>query len=118
MSYYSVFVAAVPDAKKQDYLDHARSAWKIFQKYGALRTVETWGADVPHGQQTDFYRAVAAQEGESVVVSWVEWPDRAAADEAWGKMQADPDMEQMAQMPFDGKRMIFGGFEPILDERA
>lgn len=118
MPYYSGFVAAVPNSNKQAYVEFAQIGWKLFRKYGALRMTETWGADVPHGKQTDFHRSVAAKDDESIVFSWVEWPDRATADAAWPKMESDPDMAQMAKMPFDGKRMIFGGFESIFDEQA
>ncbi|MEZ5479052.1 MAG: DUF1428 domain-containing protein [Thiolinea sp.] len=90
----------------------------VFQKWGALRMVESWGVDVPDGEQTDFKRAVKAQADESVVFSWIEWPDKETADNSWEKMQNDPEMEKMMDMPFDGMRMIWGGFEPVVDERA
>lgn len=79
-----------------------------------IEIVEAWEADVPDGKLTDFRRAVNLEEGEKVVFSWVIWPDKATADAAHEKMMADPRMEQMGEMPFDGKRMVFGGFEPIL----
>lgn len=115
MTYYSGAVCAVPTANKQEYRDHAAKAWTIFQKYGATRMVETWGADVPRGKLTDFYGAVQAKEDETVVFSWIEWPDKATSDTAWEKMNADPEMEKMFDMPFDGTRMIYGGFETIYD---
>ena len=115
MGYHTGTIAAVPTANRQQYLEHARECWEIFRRYGATRMVETWGADVPHGKLTDFYRAVDAQDGETVVFSWITWPDRAAADAAWQKMSEDPAMRSM-QMPFDGSRMIYGGFESVFEE--
>ncbi|HWH18157.1 MAG TPA: DUF1428 domain-containing protein, partial [Allosphingosinicella sp.] len=86
------------------------------EEYGALRIVETWGDDIPDGKLTDFRRAVKAEEGENVVFSWIEWSDRAARDEAWPKIMADPDMHpDHGNMPFDGKRMFWGGFDMLLD---
>ena len=112
MSYIDGFVAPVETARKQEFLDHARTVDALFLEFGAERIVETWGADVPVGKQTDFRRAVQAQDGEEVVFSWIEWPDKATRDAAMGKMESD---ERMAgPMPFDGKRMIYGGFEPIV----
>lgn len=115
MTYYSGFVLAVPTANRQAYIDHAHQGWPMFKRYGALRMIENWGVDVPDGKLTDFKRAVQAEDGENVLFSWVEWPDKVTADAAWEKMQSDPDMEKMADMPFDGKRMIWGGFAPIVD---
>lgn len=115
MSYFFGSVAAVPTANKQVYLDHARKAWPLFKKHGAQRMVETWGAFVPDGKLTDMKRAVQARADETVVFSWIEWPDRETADAAWPAMENDPDMKALADMPFDGKRMIFGGFETIFD---
>ena len=80
MTYYSGSVAPVPDANRQAYVDHARRAWPLMREHGATRMVDTWGEDVAHGKQTDFFRAVAAQDGETPVFSWIEWPDRSTAD--------------------------------------
>ncbi len=118
MTYYSGFLVAVPTANKQKYIDHARAAWPFFRKSGALRMVENWGVDVPHGKVTDFHRATKAQENETVMFSWIEWPDKATADAAYERMPGDPDLQALAEMPFDGMRMIWGGFEPVLDEMA
>lgn len=118
MTYYSGFVLAVPTVNKQKYIDHARSAWPMFQRRGAIRMVENWGVDVPHGKVTDFYRSAQAKDDETVVFSWIEWPDRATADAAFAAMMADPDMQAMAEMPFDGMRMMWGGFEPVVDVSA
>lgn len=114
MSYVDGFLAAVPDANKDAYLEHARIAADIFKEFGAERVVECWEDDVPDGKVTDFRRSVQRQDGESVVFSWVQWPDKATRDAGWAKMMEDPRMADM-QMPLDGKRMIYGGFSPILD---
>lgn len=117
MTYYTGSVAAVPTANKDAYLQHAKRAWPYFQRTGALRMVETWGDDVQPGKVTDFRRAVQAKDDETVVFSWIEWPDKATSDKAWQTMMADEDMgAKMGDMPFDGKRMIFGGFEPFIAE--
>ena len=114
MSYIDGFIIPAPTADKAAFLEHAKRMDAIFLELGALRVVEGWGDDVPDGKQTDFKRAVAAKPDETIVLSWIEWPDRATRDAAMVKMRTDPRM--MAEpMPFDGKRMIFGGFETILD---
>ena len=118
MTYFTGFVAAVPTANKQKYLDHVKSAWPLFQSYGATRMTECWGADVQKGKVTDFQGAVQAKDDETVVFSWLEWPDRATADAAFASMMEDPDMQAMGEMPFDGMRMIWGGFAPIVDVKA
>lgn len=122
MSYVDGFVIAVPTANKQAMIEHARQIDPIFLEYGATRVLECWGDDVPHGKQTDFYRAVAAKEDETVVFSWVEWPDKATRDEAMRKIMQDPRMDPanalLPQMPFDGARMIFGGFSTVLEINA
>ena len=116
MSFIDGFVVAVPAANKQAYLDHAKKSLPLFKEFGATRMVEAWGEDVPDGKVTDFKRAVKAQDGENVVFSWVEWPSKAVRDAGMKKMMADPRMKELNDMPFDGKRMIFGGFAPILDK--
>lgn len=115
MGYIDGFVAPVPANGKDAYLEHARAAGGLFKAHGIARAVECWADDVPHGEQTDFYRAVAAQDGEAVVFAWMESPSKKARDGAMARMMADPDMQKM-EMPFDGQRMIFGGFQPVLDE--
>lgn len=119
MTYIDGFVIAVPTANKDKFIEHARKADGVFLELGATRILECWGDDVSHGKQTDFYRAVEAKEGESVVFSWVEWPDKATRDAAMGRMEelmkTDPRMDPAKNpMPFDGKRLIYGGFEPIV----
>ncbi|MEM9798084.1 MAG: DUF1428 domain-containing protein [Pseudomonadota bacterium] len=121
MSYYGGFVAAVPDANKESYVAHAREAWdKIFKPLGAIAMVECWGDHVPDGKVTSFPMAVKAKEGESVIFSWIEWPDKATHDAANEKMMS-PDFDggmDMAEMPFDGQRLIWGGFAPVLSLRT
>lgn len=117
MSYIDGFVIPVPLAKKDAYLAMAAKAAPIFKEFGALRVVECWADDVPHGTQTDFYRAVQARDDEAVVFAWIEWPSKEARDEGQAKVMADPRMGMdMADMPLDGKRMFFGGFTTLLDE--
>ncbi len=116
--YVDGFVLPVMPEKKEAYLALAHKAAADFKKHGALRLVEAWGDDVPDGKVTDFRRAVQATEGENVVFSWLEWPDKATRDAGWAKMMADPAMQpDHGDMPFDGKRMFWGGFELILDSR-
>ena len=118
MSYIDGFVIAVPTANKQKFIDHANVADPVFTEKGATRIVECWQDDVKDGEVTDFRRAVQATEDESVVFSWIEWPDKATRDTAmeWmmGEGMSDPRMANNA-MPFDGKRMIFGGFAPVVE---
>jgi uncharacterized protein YbaA (DUF1428 family) len=114
MSYIDGMVAAVPTANKDAYLAHARATAAIFREHGATGIVETWGDDIPDGKLTDFRRAVQATDGETVVFSWITWPDKAARDAGWAAMMQDSRLTAM-EMPFDGKRMIFGGFETVLE---
>lgn len=115
MNYIDGFVVAVPAANKQTYLDFAKKALPLFKEFGATRLVECWGDDVPDGTLTDFRGAVKAEDGEVVVFAWIEWPSKEVRDAGMKKMMEDPRMMEMGDMPFDGKRMIFGGFQPILD---
>lgn len=119
MSHFTGFVLAVPTANRQKYIDHAKAAWPMFRDRGALRMVEGWGLDVPHGKQTDFYRATQARDDETVVFSWVEWPDQATAERAFAAMmEEDSPPPGMEEMPFDGARMFWGGFDPVVDVSA
>ncbi len=119
MTYVEGFVAAVPATNKEAYRKHAAEAAPLFKEFGATRVVEAWGDDVPDGKVTDFKRAVQAKEDEVVVFGWFEYPSKTVRDAANEKMRADPRMKEMgASMPFDGQRMIFGGFASFVDERA
>lgn len=116
MSYIDGFVAAVPTANKQQYIEHAEKAAKVFKEFGALKVVETWGDEVPDGDVTSFPMAVKAKSDESVVFSWVIWPSKAVRDEAWQKVMEDSRMQpENNPMPFDGKRLIYGGFNLLLE---
>jgi uncharacterized protein YbaA (DUF1428 family) len=124
MSYIDGFVIAVPTANKQKFIDHAKLGDSVFLDLGATRILECWGDDVPDGKLTDFRRAVQAKDDETVVFSWIEWPDKQTRDAAFAKMtdwmnhpeKADPRMNpEKNPMPFDGKRMIFGGFTPLVE---
>ena len=117
MAYIDGFVIPVKTGDKDAFLAHAKAVDALFLEWGALRVVECWGDDVPTGKTTDFARAVQAGDDETVVFSWIEWPDKATRDAAMEKMQSDPRMMEQP-MPFDGKRMIYGGFDPIFDLEA
>ena len=115
MSYVDGFVCAVPTANRAAYLQHAQDAALIFKEFGALGVVECWGDDVPEGKLTSFPMAVKCEPGETVVFSWITWPSRAVRDAGWAKVMADPRMQPGAMtVPFDGKRVIYGGFEVLL----
>jgi uncharacterized protein YbaA (DUF1428 family) len=114
MAYIDGFVIAVPTANKDKFGAHARHIDGMFLEFGATRVIECWGDDVPDGKLTDFKRAVQAKADETVVFSWVEWPDKATREAAMEKFRSDPRM-QPHDMPFDGKRLIFGGFVPVLE---
>lgn len=115
MSYVDGFVLAVPTANKDKFIKHANEGDSVFMEFGALRVLECWADDVPHGKLTDFFRSVQATEDETVVFSWIEWPDKATRDAGMKKMMEDPRMDPANNpMPFDGKRMIYGGFVPIV----
>lgn len=115
MSYVDGFVVPVPTAKKATYRELCAKAASLFKEYGATRVVECWGDDVPDGKVTDFKRAVNAEAAEQIVFSWIVWPSKEVRDAANEKMQKDPRMKDMGDMPFDGKRMIYGGFNVLFD---
>lgn len=114
MRYVDGFVIPVPAGNKDAYLASSKKMTSMLKRLGALRVVDCWGSDVPDGKVTDFKRAVAAKSGETVTLGWVEWPSKDVRDKANKAMMEDPEMKAMA-MPFDGKRMIFGGFEVVAD---
>lgn len=118
MSYIQGFLVPVPTKNKEVYRDLAEKMAPFFKKYGAIRIVETWGDSVPDGKVTDFKKAVKAEEDETVVFSWIEWPDKQTYEAAAKKMEDDMDGEEMPEMPFDGKRMMWGGFVPIFDTES
>ncbi len=116
MSYVDGFVAAVPTANREKYRKHADEAAKVFKEHGALKVLECWGDDVPEGKVTSFPMAVKRKKDETVVFSWVVWPSKDAHKAAWEKLMKDPRMQpDKNPMPFDGKRLIYGGFEPIVE---
>ncbi len=117
MAYVQGFLLAVPEGSRDAYRDMAEKTWVYFRAKGALSTRENWGVDVPDGKVTSFPMAVKQEPGEAVVFSWIEWPDRATCDQAWQEMMSDSSMEGM-EMPFDGMRMMWGGFEELFDARA
>ena len=123
MSYIDGFVIAVPTANKQKFIDHAKSVDSVFMELGAMRILECWGDDVPDGKLTDFRRAVQAAADETVVFGWIEWPNKVVRDAAMSKMEAlmqtdDRFNPAKNPMPFDGKRMIYGGFAPVVEIRG
>lgn len=119
MSYIDGFLAPIlAETTEEAYRDFAAKAAPIFKEHGATRVVEGWEDDVPDGKQTDFRRAVQLKDGEKVVFSWIEWPDKATRDAGMKKVMEDPRMQPdtMSEMPFDGPRMVFGGFRVIVDK--
>ncbi|MDJ0630493.1 MAG: DUF1428 domain-containing protein [Rhodobacter sp.] len=115
MAYIDGFVAPVPTAGRETYVTYAQALWPIFQDLGATAMWDCWGDDVPDGEVTSFRKAVGANDDETVVFAWTAWPDKATREAAWSKLSPDPALEKaIGDMPFDGKRMIFGGFAPIL----
>lgn len=116
MSYIDGFVAAVPTANREAYKTHVEQAAVVFKDHGALKVVECWGDDVPEGKLTSFPMAVHKKDDESVVFSWIVWPSRQARDEGMKKVMADPRSQPgVNPMPFDGKRLIFGGFNVLVE---
>jgi len=114
-AYTDGFVVPVPEEKREDYRALAAKMAKVFRQHGATRVIEAFSSDVPKGEVTDFYRAVKAEDGEGVVFSFIEWPNKTTRDEAWGKIMADESLRPQGEMPFSGQRMFWGGFDKILD---
>lgn len=116
MPYIDGFAAAVPTANREAFIAHAQEAAVVFRDYGAIEVIESWGDDVPEGKVNSFHTAVHRKDDETVVFSWVKWPDKATRDAGWEKIMQDPRMQpDRNPMPFDGKRMIIGGFDIIVD---
>lgn len=114
MEYVDGFIAAVPNANKEKYIQHAKEAGLVFKEHGAMRLVECWGDDVPEGESTSFPLAVKCKEDETVVLSWIVWPSKEVRDVGMEKVINDPRMtEENNPMPFDGKRIIYGGFQVL-----
>lgn len=114
MSYFTGFLLAVPAANRDAYKKMAEDAWEIFRDCGCISLRENWGVDVPEGKVTSFPMAVKREDDEVVVFSWMEWPDRETCDAGQAKMLKDPRMEKFGKMPFDGMRMMWGGFEELV----
>lgn len=117
MTYVSGFVTPVGESRKAEYLQSAKDAWPLFKEYGALSMMENWGDHVPEGKQTDLRRAVDLKDGETVVYSFIVWPDRETSKACEDSYESDERWHSLA-MPFDGKRMIYGGFETIFSAEA
>ena len=119
MSYIDGFILPLPSGKEDEYKKMAEMFARKIKEQGALGSLEALGDGLEHGHTTDFYKAVNAEDGENIVFSFVIWPDKASRDSGWEKIMADPEMQPGAQpMPFDGKRMFWGGFNPIVDTLA
>jgi uncharacterized protein YbaA (DUF1428 family) len=117
MNYIDGFVASVPTENKEAYIKHAKEAAEVFKEYGAIKLVECWGDDVPDGKITSFPMAVKKEENETVVFSWIVWPSKETRNAAMERIMADPRMQPgKFEMPFDGKRMIYGGFEVVVND--
>jgi len=116
MTYVDGFVVAVPTNNRDAFRKHAEVAAAAFKEYGALTVAECWGDDVPEGELTSFPKAVKRKEDETVVFSWITWPSRKVRDEGMKKAMADPRLQPATNpMPFDGKRLIYGGFTMIVN---
>ncbi|TCD04929.1 DUF1428 domain-containing protein [Erythrobacteraceae bacterium CFH 75059] len=116
--YVQGFIVPVAAGNKDAYAATAERFWPIARDHGALSHVECWEEDVRDGEVTDFRRAVDAREGERIVFAWMIWPDKATADAAHEKVMADPRMAEFGDMPFDGARMVHGGFTPLVERHA
>ncbi|RAI00653.1 DUF1428 domain-containing protein [Acuticoccus sediminis] len=116
MSYLDGMVAAVPAANREKYIKHAADAAVVFKDHGAIKIMECWGDDVPDGKVTSLPMAVKKADDEVVVFAFIMWPDKPTRDAGWKAIMEDPRMQPGASpMPFDGQRMIFGGFQPVLE---
>ncbi|MBB3764592.1 DUF1428 domain-containing protein [Sphingomicrobium lutaoense] len=115
MAYIDGYLVPVPEGNREKYREMAQEMSGIFKEYGATRVVEAFEDDCPAGKRNDFHTAVLAEDGERTVFSFVEWPSKETRDQAWKKMEADERMQPKGDTPFDGKRLIYGGFTPIVD---
>ncbi|MCL6730074.1 DUF1428 domain-containing protein [Sphingomonas sp. SE220] len=114
-SYTDGFIVPVPEGNRDAYRELASKMAKVFRQHGASRVIESIADDVSRGEVTDFYRAVNAEEGETVVFSFIEWPDKQTRDDAWQKIMSDESLKPEGEMPFAGQRMFWGGFDKIVD---
>ncbi|MDO8178754.1 MAG: DUF1428 domain-containing protein [Undibacterium sp.] len=116
MNYVDGFVLAVPTANREAYQRYSEKFAPVFKEFGVINMVECWGSDVPQGKLTSFPLAVQCKEDETVVFSWMTWPSKEVRDAAWAVMMTDPRFDhEVNPMPFDGKRMIYGGFEKLVE---
>ncbi len=115
MNYVDGFICPVSNDNKDAYTAHAKEMGGLFKEYGALTFVDCWGDDVPEGKLTSFTLAVKREESESVVFSWITWPSKAVRDAGWKKLMEDPRMNSGSSPPFDGKRLMYGGFQVIAE---
>ncbi|MGP6086217.1 DUF1428 domain-containing protein [Antarctobacter jejuensis] len=115
MPYYDIFLAPVPNAKRSAYDAFVKETQQMFIGFGATEVVDLWPSDVPDGKVTSLPMAVKLEDGESVAAGYIIWPSKEARDAGWGKMMSD---DEPFEMPFDGKRMIFGGFDEIMRTTA
>ena len=115
MPFLDITVIPVPTASRAAYIEHSRRMTVLFKEAGATSVTETWGEDVPDGKVTDYKRSVQLQDGETVAIGWITWPDKATRDAGWETLMADERMMGGEAPPFDGKRMIFGGFDVIAE---
>ena len=116
MAYFDFFCVPMPEGNKEAYLEQAKLFRTVMKEHGLIDYVEAMADDVPRGEVTDFYRAVQAKDGETVIASYAAWPDKETRDKGWAAMMEDPRMKEMSagDMPFDGKRMFWGGFTPLI----
>jgi uncharacterized protein YbaA (DUF1428 family) len=117
MSYVDFFCLPLTKGNEAKYKATAETFAKVMQEHGMLHYCEAIADDVPRGKVTDFYRAVNAEDNETVVASYCIWPDKATRDKAWDLAMKDPRLadQKPESMPFDGKRMFWGGFKPLLE---
>jgi len=119
MAYIDGLVFAVPTARKAEFIEYGRRGAEVFKRHGALDVVDCWGDDVPDGEMTSMLKAVKCGPDETVVFAWVLWPSKEVREAQFEAALVDPEMGAGAdQMPFDGKRMIFGGFEMVVGNGA
>lgn len=116
MSYVDAFVLPVPESNKRTYREVAGRMATVYRSLGAIAVLESWGEELQRGETTDFFRAVKAKDGETVVLSVVTWPSKTVRDAAWQAIMSDPAMKPQGAMPFDGTRMFWGGFSPLLQD--